>query len=305
MIHDIDTNDSTHKKWYNDRYRSSTLKSTLFSAHVHWSQTHFYKINLVFSEAEPACFIVRCLPPPLAYYDRRQRLFTVALVHWAEQQHRKQQSGEVRCDLVTLPADPLERKETDCVTVLVYVVSVITPVVVYCGGWAGEGLACPCLWRAAIILSTRHSPGSWRDQWGQQQSVSNCAIKWVPAVHLIRVLTELQEAGGREEGTVSCGSFQNCLFQHFCCWEFYKGRVNVFISWWNICPAQGPPRSPPPPSRPGQNLPPTFEKLSLSEGKRQGQAGEPWLWPGPVTVPTSLYSELDWDSVVLSDCLQT
>ena len=74
MIHDIDTNDSTHKKWYNDRYRSSTLKSTLFSAHVHWSQTHFYKINLVFSEAEPACFIVRCLPPPLAYYDRRQRL---------------------------------------------------------------------------------------------------------------------------------------------------------------------------------------------------------------------------------------
>ena len=174
-------------------------------------------------------------------WQKTKTVFTVALVHWAGLQHRKQQSSKVRCDLVTLPAGPLERKETDCVTVLVYVVSVITPVVVYCGGWAGEGLACPCLWRAAIILSTRHSPGSWRDQWGQQQSVSNCAIKWVPAVHLIRVLTELQEAGGRAEGTVSCGSFQNCLFQHFCCWEFYKGRVNVFISWWNICPAQGPP----------------------------------------------------------------
>ena len=187
-------------------------------------------------------------------WQKTKTVFTVALVHWAGLQHRKQQSGEVRCDLVTLPAGPLERKETDWVTVLVYVVSVITPVVVYCGGWAGEGLACPCLWRAAIILSTRHSPGSWRDQWGQQQSVSNCAIKWVPAVHLIRVLTELQEAGGREEGTVSCGSFQNCLFQHFCCWEFYKGRVNVFIRWWNICPAQGPPRPPP--------LPPVQAKIS-------------------------------------------
>ena len=64
--------------------------------------------------------------------------------------------------------------------------------------------------------------------------------------------------------------------------ENFIKDVSMFLSAGEISVLpRDPPPPPPPPSplhyRPGQNLPPTFEKLSLSEGKRQGQAGEPWL----------------------------
>ena len=60
--------------------------------------------------------------------------------------------------------------------------------------------------------------------------------------------------------------------------ENFIKDVSMFLSAGEISVLPRDPPAPlPPPSSPGQNLPPTFEKLSLSEGKRQGQAGEPWL----------------------------
>ena len=59
--------------------------------------------------------------------------------------------------------------------------------------------------------------------------------------------------------------------------ENFIKDVSMFLSAGEISVLPRDPTAPFPPSRPGQNLPPTFEKLSLSEGKRQGQAGEPWL----------------------------